>query len=71
MVGEAARFKQAERRLSQEEFLKHSDRMVFGDSPKQGIVRNNAIYHAELGFTMRFPAVESGWSLAGCPVWTV
>jgi predicted Zn-dependent protease len=32
--------------------------MVFGDSPKQGIVRNNAIYHAELGFTMRFPA---GW----------
>lgn len=58
VVGEAARFKQAEKRLSQEEFLKHSDRMVFGDSPKQGIVRNNAIYHAELGFTMRFPA---GW----------
>jgi predicted Zn-dependent protease len=32
--------------------------MVFGDSPKQGVVRNNEIYHAELGFTMRFPA---GW----------
>jgi predicted Zn-dependent protease len=58
VVGETARFKQGEKRVSQEEFLKHSDRMVFGDSPKQGVVRNNEIYHAELGFTMRFPA---GW----------
>jgi predicted Zn-dependent protease len=58
VVGEAARFKQGERRVSQEEFLRHSEKMVFGDSPRQGVVRNNAIYHAELGFAMRFPA---GW----------
>jgi predicted Zn-dependent protease len=37
---------------------------VFGDSPKQGIVRNNEIYHAELGFTMRFPA---GWRVINGP----
>jgi predicted Zn-dependent protease len=58
VVGEASRYKLADTRTAQEEFMRRSDRMVYGDGPQQGIVRNNELYHAELGLTMRFPA---GW----------
>lgn len=58
VVGEAARYKLADTRTAQEEFMRRSDRMVFGDSSQQGIVRNNEFYHGELGLTLRFPA---GW----------
>jgi predicted Zn-dependent protease len=58
VVGEAARFKQAQTRTEQEAFLRRSDRMIYGDSPKQGIVRDNHFYHEDLGLAMRFPA---GW----------
>ncbi len=58
VVGEAARFKQASTHTAQEEFLRRSDQMIFGDSPKQGIVRNNDFYHEELGLAMSFPP---GW----------
>ncbi len=58
VVGEAARYKQATVRTEKEDFLRRADRMIFGDSPKQGIVRDNAFYHEELGLAMRFPA---GW----------
>jgi len=36
------------------------ERMVFADSPAQGIVRNNTFYHASLGLTLQFPA---GWKV--------
>jgi predicted Zn-dependent protease len=58
VVGEAARFKQAEARVNQEAFLRYADQMIFGDSPKQGILRNNNFYHEELGLAMSFPP---GW----------
>ena len=58
VVREAARFKGAENRVNREEFLKRADRMVFADSPEQGIVRNNTLYHPGLGLALRFPA---GW----------
>jgi len=58
VVGEAARFKQASTRTGQEEFMRRSDWMIYGDSPKQGIVRNNDFYHEELGLAMSFPP---GW----------
>ncbi|MBI3045615.1 MAG: M48 family metalloprotease [Betaproteobacteria bacterium] len=64
VVGEAARFKQASTRTAQEEFLRRADRMIFGDSPSQGIVRDGHFYHAELGFAMRFPA---GWRVQNRP----
>jgi len=64
IVGEAARFKQATTRTGQEELLRRIDRMVFADSPSQGIVRNNHLYHAELGLAMRFPA---GWRVQNRP----
>jgi predicted Zn-dependent protease len=58
VVGEAARYQQATPRAEKEEFLRRADRLIFGDSPSQGIVRENAFYHEELGLAMRFPA---GW----------
>jgi predicted Zn-dependent protease len=58
VVGEAARYKQASTRSAQEDFLRRADSMIYGDSAKQGIVRNNDFYHEELGLAMRFPA---GW----------
>jgi len=57
-VREAGRFKSAENRVNREEFLKRVERMVFADSPEQGIVRNNTLYHPGLGMALRFPA---GW----------
>jgi len=64
VVGEAARFKQATTRTEQEAFLRRSDRMIYGDSPKQGIVRDNSFYHEEMGLAMRFPA---GWRVKNGP----
>ena len=64
VVGEAARFKQASTRTAQEEFLRRIDRMVYGDSPNQGVVRNNSLYHAQLGLAMLFPA---GWRVQNRP----
>ena len=64
VVGEAARFQQGTARTAQEDFLRHADRMIVADSPKQGIVRDNAFYHEELGLAMRFPA---GWRVKNGP----
>jgi predicted Zn-dependent protease len=64
VVGEAARFKQATTRAGQEEFLRRADRMVFADSPSQGVVRNHYFYHADLGFGLRLPP---GWRIRNRP----
>ncbi len=58
VVRESAKFKSAENRINREEFMRHMDRMIYADSPEQGIVRNNTFYHATLGLTLQFPA---GW----------
>jgi predicted Zn-dependent protease len=60
VVREAGKFSSTENRINREEFLKHMERMVFADSPEQGIVRNNVFYHASLGLTLQFPA---GWKV--------
>jgi len=38
--------------------------MVFADSPSQGVVRNNTLYHTGLGLVMRFP---QGWRVKNQP----
>jgi predicted Zn-dependent protease len=58
VVREAGRIKGTENRINREEFMQRVDRMVFADSPAQGIVRDNIFYHTDLGLTLRFPA---GW----------
>lgn len=60
VVREAAKFTSTENRINREEFLRRMERMVFADSPEQGIVRNNTFYHASLGLTLQFPA---GWKV--------
>lgn len=35
--------------------LAQLDGLVFGDSPSQGLIRNNTFLHPELGFAARFP----------------
>ena len=64
VVGEAKRFKQASTHTGREEFLRRADHLIFGDSPQQGIVRNNYFYHEEMGITLRFPA---GWRVRNSP----
>lgn len=60
VVREAAKFKSAENRVNREEFMRGMDRMIFADSPAQGIVRNSTFYHPDLGLTLDFPA---GWRI--------
>jgi predicted Zn-dependent protease len=64
VVGEAARYKQATTHTGREEFLRRVDHLIFADSPKQGVLRNNYFYHAELGLAMRFPP---GWRVRNGP----
>jgi predicted Zn-dependent protease len=64
VVGEAARFRQPQTRSGREEFLNRIDGIVFNDSAHQGVVRDNTLYHGELGLAMRFPA---GWRVQNRP----
>ncbi|MHB1100217.1 MAG: hypothetical protein ACYCZR_11745, partial [Burkholderiales bacterium] len=45
-------------------YLEHIDGIVFGDSPSQGVVRNNEFLHAGLGIALRFPM---GWAVKNSP----
>ncbi len=45
-------------------YLEHIDGIVFGDSPSQGVVRNNEFLHAGLGIAINYP---SGWTLRNSP----
>jgi predicted Zn-dependent protease len=60
VVREAARFTSSGNRISREDFMRRLDRLVFADSPDQGIVRDNKFYHSGLGLTLQFPA---GWKI--------
>ncbi len=43
-----------------EVFLRHIDGLVFGDNPKDGIVRGNAFLHPVMRFALEFP---EGWEV--------
>ena len=43
-----------------DEYLRRIDGLVYGSSRAQGIVRDNRLYHAELGITLAFPR---GWTV--------
>ncbi len=64
VVNEAARLKHANTRIGREEYLHKIDHMVYADSPDQGVVRNNTLYHTGLGLVMRFP---QGWRVKNQP----
>ncbi len=42
------------------EYLRHVDGLVFGDNPREGIVRGNEFVHPNLRFGIKFP---NGWNV--------
>ena len=47
-----------------EVYLEKINGLVFGDSPKEGIVRGQIFYHADLGFAIRLP---EDWNVTNQP----
>lgn len=65
VVGTASSLQTSSKPLvNRDEFLNLIDGMVFGDSEKDGIVRNNTLYHADLDFALKFPR---GWRIDNQP----
>jgi predicted Zn-dependent protease len=58
VVGEANKHAVAHPREGRSEYLTRLAGVVFGDSPEQGLIRNNQLLHEKLGLAMQFPA---GW----------
>ena len=65
VVGEAKQHKiAATGRVAREEYLKHIDGMVFGDSAKAGVRHGSNFYHRDMNFAVAFP---DGWRLENAP----
>ncbi len=64
VVGEAAKYAVADPREGRDEYLRHLAGVVFGDSPDQGVIRNNALLHERLGLAIQFPP---GWAVRNRP----
>jgi predicted Zn-dependent protease len=61
VVGAAEKFKTgATTRIGRESFLHALDGLSFGDSGREGIVRENRYFHKELDFALTFP---QGWRI--------
>ncbi len=57
VVAAAGKFRQANTvRIGRDRYLRAIDGLVFGDSERDGILRNNRFYHRELDFGLTFPA---------------
>jgi predicted Zn-dependent protease len=55
VVGEANQYSVATPREGRTEYLQKMDGVVFGDSPAQGVIRNNLLLHDKLGLAIQFP----------------
>lgn len=64
VVGEASKYSVANPREGRSEFLQHMAGVYFGDSPDQGVIRDNALLHEKLGLAIQFPA---GWKVQNRP----
>jgi predicted Zn-dependent protease len=65
VVAEARKFKTGTTaRVAREEYLKHLDKMTFGDSAREGIRHGSNFYHRQLDFAVNFPA---GWRVENLP----
>lgn len=51
-------------KIRKKPYLSMVDKLIFGDSPKEGITRGNRFYHANLGFAMEFP---KSWHVTNRP----
>jgi Zn-dependent protease with chaperone function len=55
VVAEAGRPVDGATRINQDEYLRMIDRLVFADSPSQGVIRNGNFYHVDFGMALTFP----------------
>lgn len=55
VIAEAGKPAPGATRVNQEEFLRRIDKLVFADSPAQGIIRNGNFYHTDFGLALTFP----------------
>lgn len=64
VIGEANKYKVANPKVGRDEFLRVMNGIYFGDSPDQGVIRNNALLHEKLGISVQFP---QGWRMQNQP----
>jgi len=64
VVGEASQYTVADPREGRNDYLQKIDGVYFGDSPDQGVIRNNQLLHAKLGLAIQFPP---GWRVQNRP----
>jgi predicted Zn-dependent protease len=64
VVGEAKRYTVADPRDGRGDYLQKMAGVVFGDSPDQGMIRNNLLLHEKLGLALQFPP---GWRVQNHP----
>jgi predicted Zn-dependent protease len=64
VVDEANPYRVTQPREGRSEYLQAIDGLYFGDSPAQGIIRNNMLLHDKLGFAIQFPP---GWQVTNRP----
>ena len=64
VVGEANKYTVANPRDGRSDYLQKMAGVYFGDSPDQGVVRNNMLLHEKLGLAIQFP---QGWRVQNRP----
>ena len=64
VVGEATNYAVPHPQEGRESFLRQMDGVIFGDSPEQGVIRDNTLLHEKLGLALRFPP---GWQVQNRP----
>ena len=64
VVSDANQYSVADPREGRSEFLQHMAGVYFGDSPDQGVIRDNALLHEKLGLAVQFP---QSWTVQNRP----
>ena len=64
VVAEADKYRVADPREGRNDYLQKLVGLYFGDSPDQGVIRNNALLHEKLGLMVQFPP---GWRVQNRP----
>lgn len=63
-VASGRRFQTDGGETHRDRFLDHLDGLVFGDDPREGVVRGRYYYHGDLGFKLDLP---DGWTVDNLP----
>jgi predicted Zn-dependent protease len=63
-MAEAAKYPANDAVVGHDEYLRHIDGLVYGDSARQGFIKDNRFYHAPMDFTF---AVPDGFKVSNQP----